>query len=212
MVTFAKALLLELGPAQKALALNLEECLQLSGRAVLTEQGLTIAVDVQVHQSHLDARQLPGLAHQPAVHLGLRPVQLAVVGWLPGQVATVGLDLFQPVAARVVTVSTPPHPKAFELALEGNFRLVAGRTPGHYPLVALDALLGGGRRREAQVEVADLGTELAQGTHRHAVAQAASLQRTWQTATGSPCCWQNASQRNWLSCRRSPGPLTSTMR
>ena len=45
-------------------------------------------------------------------------------------------------------------------------------------------------------QVADLGAELTQGAHRYAVAQGVSLQRTWHTATGRPCCLQNSSQRS----------------
>ncbi len=143
LVTLGQALLLRLCPSQKALALGFEEHLQFGSRAVFTDQRLAIAVHVQVNQRHLDGRQLPCLAHQPAVDLGLRPVQLAVVGRLARQVATVGLDFFQAVAGGVVTVGAATHFQRFELAFEGNFRLVARSTSRHHSPMPLDPLLGG---------------------------------------------------------------------
>ncbi|MND95982.1 hypothetical protein D3C80_882540 [compost metagenome] len=196
LVTVGQASLLRSGPAQKALALGFEEGLQLGSRTVLREQRLAVAVHVEVHQRHLDGRQLSCLAHQPAIDLGLCPVQLTVIGRLTRQIATVRLDLFQAIAARVIAIGAAPHPEGFELAFKGDFRLVASSPPCHHPLMPFDTLLGGGRWREAQVQVADLGAELTQGAHRYAVAQGVSLQRTWHTATGRPCCLQNSSQRS----------------
>ncbi|MNN64963.1 hypothetical protein D3C81_1804370 [compost metagenome] len=72
-----------------------------------------------------------------------------MVGGLAREVATVGLDLFQAIASGVVAVGAATHPEAFELAFEGNFRLIASRALGHHPLMPLDAFLGRGRRGKA---------------------------------------------------------------
>lgn len=193
--------------------MGLEKAPEVVGVVMLTDHGLAVAVDVQIDQRHVDRRQLPRLAQQPGVDLGLGPVQLAVIVRLAGEVAAVGLDLFQPVACRVVAIGTAAHPQALVFTLQHHLRLIAGAALGHHPAVPGNTFLGTGRRREAQVEVADLGAEFAQGAHGHGVAHAGvACQRTWQTATGSPWTWQNSSQRSWLSCRRSPGALTSTMR
>ncbi|MNN17797.1 hypothetical protein D3C81_1309910 [compost metagenome] len=198
-VTLGQALRLPLGPGQKTQALGFEKSLQLDGAVMLADQGLAVVVHVQVNQRYLDGRQLPRLAQQPGIDLGLGPVQLAMIGRLAGQVTTVGLDLFKTVCGGVITVGAAAHLQTLISAFECDLRLVPGGPPGHYPAMALDALLGSGRRCEAQVEVTGLGSELTQSAHRHAVAHSPSLQRTWQTATGKPCSAQNSSHRNWLS-------------
>ncbi|MNH01920.1 hypothetical protein D3C79_611450 [compost metagenome] len=204
------ALQLLLGPVQEDRALGIEKLLELLGAALLLDQGLFIAVDIQVDQRQAQRRQLALLAQQPAVNPGLGPVQLAVVVGLARQVATVGLDFFETVEPRVVTVGAAAHLQCRILAFETDFGLIALAAPGHHPTVPADALLGRGRRGETQVEIADLGAEFAQRPHRHTVAHGAHC--TWQTSTGRPCPAQNSIQRSWLSCRRSPGPLTSIMR
>ncbi|MNP09769.1 hypothetical protein D3C76_1018860 [compost metagenome] len=178
LVTLGQAALLALGPGQEALALGFEEGAQGIGTVVFADQRLAVVVDVQVHQRYLDGGQLPRLAQEPGIDLGLGPVQLAMVGRLARQVAAVGLDLLQAVGDRVVAVGTAAHLQALVMAFEGDFRLIAGSTPGHHPTVAFDTLLSRGRWGEAQVQVTHLGTELAQGAHCHPVAHAGSLQRT----------------------------------
>jgi hypothetical protein len=68
------------------------------------QTGFLFADDVEVHQRQIDLLKLEFLAHQPAVDLRLRPVQLTVVGRLLAQVATVGFDFFQAVLRGVVAV------------------------------------------------------------------------------------------------------------
>src|SRR5690606_17933560 len=120
----------------------------------------------------------------PGIDLGLGPVQLAMVGRLAAQVAPVGLDLLQAVELRVVAVGPTTYPQARVVPFEGYFRLVALPPPGRHPTMTGNPLLGRGRWREAQVKVANLGAELAQGTDGHGIGHAAaSRQRTWHTAT-----------------------------
>ena len=57
--------------------------------------------------------------------------------------------------------------------------LIMRAAPGRHRTMADNAFLGAGRRRKAQVEVTDLGRELTQRPHGHAVTQAGcSAQRT----------------------------------
>ena len=105
-------------------------------------------------------------------------MQLAMIVRLASQVTSVGLDFFEAVAGRVIAVGASAHAQGFELPFQGDFRFIARAPPGNHAPVAFDAFLGCGRRREAQVQVTHLGAELAQRPYGHAVAHAASLQRT----------------------------------
>ncbi|MNJ80361.1 hypothetical protein D3C77_787170 [compost metagenome] len=67
-----------------------------------------------------------------------------MIGRLARQVATVGLDLFQAVTGGVITVGAATHLQGFELAFEGNFRLIARTASRHHPPMPFDPLLGGG--------------------------------------------------------------------
>ncbi|MND80256.1 hypothetical protein D3C80_720240 [compost metagenome] len=161
-----------LGPGQEALALPIEEGLQLVGTASLFKGGFPVAVHVQVHQGKLHVLQPQLPAQQPAVDLGLGPMQLAVVVGLVGQVASVRLDLFQAIAYRVVTVGAAAHLQMAILPRQRHLGLVIGAAPRRHPPMAGDAFLGAGRWREAQVEITDLGREFAQGAHRDRVTHA----------------------------------------
>mgnify|MGYP006189043475 CR=1 FL=1 len=68
---------------------TVEELLKLLGTALLFDQGLFIAVDIQVHQRQAQCRQLALLAQQPAIDPGLGPVQFAVVVGYARRIAAV---------------------------------------------------------------------------------------------------------------------------
>ncbi|MNH11283.1 hypothetical protein D3C79_707920 [compost metagenome] len=201
------------GPVQEDRALAVEVLLKLQRTAALFDQGLAVAVDIQVHQGQVDFAELTLLAEQPAIDSGLGPVQLPMIIRLARQVAAVGLDFLQAIELRVIAVGPAAHLQGAKLPFKADLSLESRPTPGHHPLMAADALLGRGRRSEAQVQIAHLGAELAQCSHCHAITHGVGvIQRTWHTATGRPCSLQKSIQRSWLSCRRSPGPLTSIIR
>jgi len=135
-----------------------------------------------------------------------------MIGRLPCQIAAVGLYLFEAIALGVIAVRAATHRQAPVAALQGDFALIAGCAPGRHALMPGNPLLRRWRRREAKVEVALLGAEFAQRTHRDAVGHVQSARATWQTLIGSSCRRAYSIQRCWLSCSRSPGPLTSIMR
>ncbi|MNQ89976.1 hypothetical protein D3C85_1053010 [compost metagenome] len=161
-----------LRPLQEARALPLEELLQLRGLEGLDQAGFLFTDDVEIHQRQVDPGQIQLAAHQPAVDFRLGPMQLTVVGRLFAQVTAVGLDLFQAVLPRVIAIRPALDRQGLILALKGDFTLVTLAAPRGHRAVPDNALQRSGRRREAQVEVADLGGELAQRPHRNAVAQA----------------------------------------
>ncbi len=161
-----------LGPGEEGLALGLEEGPQFGGAGAGGEEGLLLAGDIEVDQCQLHLVQPAFGAQQPAVDAHLGPVQVTVIVGLAGQVTAVGLHLFQTVACRVVAVGATAHLQRAERAGQGHFALVAVAPPGRHQGVAGDAFLGRGRGGEAQVEVAALGGEFAQGPHRHAVGHA----------------------------------------
>jgi hypothetical protein len=165
-------------PAQEQRTLLVEEPLQVGRVKTLVQQGFTLTDDVEVHQREVDFMQAEFLAHQPAVHFDLGPMQLPMVGGLGVEVAAIGFHLFEAVAVRVIAVRPAPHPELLEFAFQGHFVLIMRTASRGDRAMADDTFLGAGRRREAQVEVADLGRELTQRPHRNAVAQAGSAQRT----------------------------------
>ena len=122
---------------------------------------------IQVHQAHVDAIKPSALAQEPAIDLDLRPVQGAVVGGLAGQVTTMGFVFVHPVQGGVVAVSPAPHREVLPGGLQGQFGFVGGRFLTAQPVVARLPLLGGGRGREAQVEVPGFGRKFTQLTHRN---------------------------------------------
>ena len=81
-------------PAQKQLALLIEEVFQFSGCEVVAEGMLGVTHHVELHHSQFQLFQLKLLAEQPAVDLDLRPMQQPVVGRNAADIATVGFDLF----------------------------------------------------------------------------------------------------------------------
>jgi hypothetical protein len=154
----------------------------------LDEQRFLVAGDVEIDQCQFEFIEPACLTQQPAIDLRLRPMQLAMIGGLAFQVAAKGLDLFQAIARRVVAIGTAAHAQLPVLPLQGDLALVAVATPGGDLDVPGDAFQRGGRGREAQIQIADLGGEFAERAHRDPIAHAmASAHWTWQTAMGKPC-------------------------
>ena len=157
------------GPGGELAAARLEGRLELFGTAELLQRLLGLRVDVVVNQRQRQLGHPVRAAVQRAVSLQLRPVQLAAVVGDVLDPAADGLDLFQATAARVVAVGAPPHAQGSAHAFERDLRLVVGAPARSHQLLAVEALQRGGRGREAAVQVARLGGELAQAAHRHGV-------------------------------------------
>ncbi|MNJ56445.1 hypothetical protein D3C77_519910 [compost metagenome] len=143
-VAHCHALQLLLRPVQKQRALGVEELFKHLRTAVLFNQGLGIAVDIQVHQRQIDVGQLALLTEQPTIDLGLGPVQLSMIVGLTRQVATVGLDFLQAVQLRVIAICPAAHVQVSKLPLKADFSLITRTPPGHYPLMTANAFLGRG--------------------------------------------------------------------
>ena len=109
-----------------------------------------------------------------AVDARLRPVQLAVVGGHRVEFAAVGLDFFELAARRVVAIGAAPHVQRPEVAAQADFALVIVVAPARDGGVAGHAFLRRGRGGKAQVQVAHLGREFAQGAHGDRVLHAPS--------------------------------------
>ena len=206
-----------IGPVNKNLALGFEKGAQVFRAVGFAQRGFLLFDDVEIDQRQFQFVQPPLGAQQPAVDFRLGPVQGAVVGGHQIEITAEGFHLLQAVALGVVAIGAAAHFQVFELATQSDLVFVAlAPATGHHG-VAGDAFLGGGRRREPQVQVAGLGRELAQGAHRHGVGVGrpdgvGHCHVTWQTATGRSRAMKKSSQRRWLSCSRSPGPFTSTIR
>lgn len=117
------------GPMQKQAALVLEEVLQGLGVEGFDQAGFLLADDVEIHQRQVDLLHIELAAHQPAVNLGLRPVQLPMIGRLLAQVATVGFDLFEAVLRRVVAIRPALDLQLQVLAFQRDFTLILLATP-----------------------------------------------------------------------------------
>src|SRR5262249_13184004 len=126
------------------------------------------------------------------------------------EAAAIGLEFLELIARRVVAIGAAAHVQLAVLALERDFSLVAGPPAPGNRRMTLHPFLRGGRRCEAPVQIASFRGELAQGAYGDGVGHA--CQRTLQTQTGISRATQKLSQRIWLSCSRSPGPLTSIRR
>ncbi len=202
-------------PGEKARALQGEVLSQIGRRPGFGKDGLGATADVEIDQRQGQPRQLAGLAEQMAIDLGLGPMQVTMVAGLAVQAAPVGLDLFQAIGSGVEAIGATAHLQVLEVALQADLALIAGTAPRRHPLVAFDTFQGGGRRGEPEIQVAGLGGEFAEGANGDAIAHAevaATCHCTWQTLTGMSWAAKKSSQRRWLSCRRSPGPLTSIIR
>ena len=162
-----------LGPVEEQRAMLLEEQAQRLGRAFFVQDGFLLAGDIEIHERHAQHGQVQLLAQQVAIDARLRPVQLAVVGGHGVQFAPVGLDFFQLAPRRVVAIGAAPHAQRPEVAAQADFTLIIIVAPARDGGVARHAFLRRGRGREAQVQVAHLGREFAQGAHGDSVGMAA---------------------------------------
>ena len=156
-------------PDQETFTQGLKKLLQLTGRGFLADGVLRLVHQIQVHQAQREAVHTAALAHQPAVHLELRPMQALVVRRNRLQRATKRLDLFQGIAPGIETIGPPPHAQALVAARQMHLGLVVRPAPLRHQQMALPALLRRGRRRKAQVQVTRLGSERAQVAHRDGV-------------------------------------------
>ncbi|UUZ74278.1 hypothetical protein LP415_08300 [Polaromonas sp. P1(28)-8] len=159
------------GPGQKAFALRFKILFQRRGRELLGEWCFLQAGHVKVDQRQVDVWKVFFGAQQPAINLQLRPVQLPAVLGHGMQVAAKGLHFFELVERRVIAVSPAPHGQCLVVALQAHFRLVGLAAPRCHQRMAGHAFLRGGRWRKAQVEVAMLGGERAQGPDGYKVFQ-----------------------------------------
>src|SRR5262245_30152155 len=91
----------------------------------------------------------------------LRPMQRAMVFAHAFEVATIRLDLFEPVARGIVTVGAAAHREGTIDAAQREFGFVAAIAPAGDHAVPCDAFGRTRRRRETQVEIAALRGELA---------------------------------------------------
>ena len=160
-----------LRPMQQLAALPFEIGLQILCRPVLAEHDFIARGDVEVDEREVDFVQPLFLAEQPAVDLYLRPVQRAMIAGHALEVALVGLDLLELVEVGVVAVGAAAHEDVAELPGQRDLGLVVRMPARGDDEMAGHALDRGWRRREALVEVADLGCEFAQAAHRDDVAE-----------------------------------------
>src|SRR3990172_4300344 len=84
--------------------------------------------EVEVHQGQVQLGEAARLAEQPAVDLGLGPVQGPVVGRLPGQITATRLDLFEPAQGGVVAIGPASYNERTELAAQADLCFVSGTT------------------------------------------------------------------------------------
>jgi hypothetical protein len=191
-------------PGGKTPALLLEEGLQRCGLARLDKHSLLTGVDLVIDQRQCHLLQAQLAADQRAVDPGLRPVQLAVVVRHLGQVATVGLDLFQAPGHGIPAVGPAAHAQRPPVARQRHLGLVTRAPAGGDHAVAFHPLGTGGRWGEAQVQVAAFGGELAQGAHRHGVARRGRHQRG--LAVGGRCAGGFSHRRRPAGCHRTGRP------
>ena len=119
-------------PCDEALAQGLEEGLQFDCRALLRQRRrLLLAADVEVHQRHGQLGQVELPAQQRTVDLGLRPVQMPVVGGHEVEVALEGLDLLQQATFGIEAIGTPAHDQV--PVRRRSTRLRCGTTPNGLP-------------------------------------------------------------------------------
>ena len=175
-----------IGPGQELAALLLEKQPQRVGLHLLGENGFLLAGDVEIDQGQCDLGQTARLAQQPAVNPDLGPMQMAVVGRLPGQIAAMGLDFFELVAVRIVAIGPAAHRQSAVFKLQRDLGLIADAAPCGDSLVAGNSLARGRRGGEAQIEVALLGGEIAQGPHGNHILHAAILTGSSDEKRGQP--------------------------
>lgn len=167
-------------PAEEYRALLLEKPLQRRSAERLTNQGFLLADNVEIHQRQRHFFKLQALAEQPAVHLHLRPMQLTVVGGHGVKLAAIGFHLFQLVAACVVAVCPAPHRQLVVIAAQRQLGLIIGTTTRRDRAMPGNPFLRRWRWRETQIEITDLGRELAQRAHSHCITCRRIADRCWR--------------------------------
>src|SRR6478672_8151179 len=95
------------------------------------------------------------------------------------ETAAIGLEFLELVACRVIAIGAAAHVQLAVLALERDFSLVAGSSASGNRRMTLHPFLRGRRRREAPIQIALFGCELAQRSYGDGVGHA--RQRTLQT-------------------------------
>ena len=150
-------------------ALRLEVLAQILRGATLGKHCFPLGANIKVHQRHVDVGQLLLHAQQPAIHLGLCPVQKTVRRWLVVEPALEGLDLVDALLVRVIAIGPPAHLQTLVLACQGHLGPVTAASACCGHCVARHTFKRRGRGGKAQVQVPLLGRELAQLTHRHGV-------------------------------------------
>src|SRR3990167_9298385 len=116
LIALAAMLALVLGPANIAAALQLEKLTQLIRADGQGEGGFVLGNNVEVDYRQIDLWHVALLAEQPAVDLGLGPVQQAMIFRDAADITPVGLDLLQQVFIRVVTVRAAAYLQALVCA------------------------------------------------------------------------------------------------
>ena len=157
-------------PGQKAVAMGLEEGTQGAGLMGLDEGRLGLGRDLEIDQRHMHFSKLELAAQQPTVDLRLGPVQCSMIRRHALEGAAMGLHLFEPVRGAVVTVDAAAHREALVGARHADLGLVIHRPALRNDPMSGDSFLRGGRRREAKIEIALLGRELAERAHADDVA------------------------------------------
>ena len=128
------------GPGDEALALGLEVLAQVFGVAAFGEHRLLLRAHVQIHQGHVNVRQLLLLTQQPAIHLGLRPVQVAVRCGLAVQPPFEGLDLVDALLRGVIAIGPAAHAQGHQEAADLRGRGGARQAPDFTGLGKIAAL------------------------------------------------------------------------
>jgi hypothetical protein len=136
---------------------------------LLHQHRLPLTCDIEVHERKPDLREISRLAHQPAVDLHLRPVQMPVIGRHTIEIAAIGFELFELVLLRVVTIRAAANAQRAVLAGEPDFCFVVFATTRGDERVARDAFHCRRRRREPQVQISLFRCEFAQRAHGHLV-------------------------------------------
>lgn len=110
--------------------------------------------DVQIDQRERDTFEVPAATHQCAVDACLGPMQGAMVRGLAGEVAAMGLDLLEAVALGIIAIGAPTDGQIADVTAERDLAFIVLAASAHDTLMTTDALLGGRRWREAQVQIA----------------------------------------------------------
>lgn len=186
-------------PVGEALALLDEARLQRRGRVRLGQHRLAQRPDVEIDERDAQLREPARFAQQMPVHARLRPMQRALIGGHPVEIAAMRLDFLEAVQRRIVTVRAAAHREAAMLARQRDLLFVAGAAARYDRRVPGDALECARRGREAQIEIARARGEFAHRAHCDDVAHA-SASSPCDDARASPV-HRTSSTRTGIRCR-----------